>query len=161
MEHVRGQLEKRLGHFRRDRAEKSPKFVSFDKVLDSPNLHLIPQTLRLKSMQTVIHDRQTSPQDFIETVDAYCDAIVENALSCLPFDPQIVETSAAGTFEGVSFSANVGFPNSSQRLPFSKFGHLLCFRFVVFRLRDLEILLLIVCEDTKKMCLWESWSSSN
>lgn len=64
-------------------------------------LHVLPQTDRLRSLHTVIRDRDAARADFVLTAAQIFRLLVEAALDLLPFVPRPVQTPVGETYHGL------------------------------------------------------------
>ncbi|MBW4701826.1 MULTISPECIES: uracil phosphoribosyltransferase [unclassified Micromonospora] len=70
-------------------------------------LHLLPQTNRLRSLHTVIRDRDASRADFVQTSAQIFRQLLDTALDLLPVVPQQVRTPVGQTYHGLRPAAPV------------------------------------------------------
>jgi uracil phosphoribosyltransferase len=64
-------------------------------------LHVLPQTDRLRSLHTVIRDRDAARADFVLTAAQIFRLLIETALDLLPFEPRPVQTPVGETYQGL------------------------------------------------------------
>ncbi|MEV6705971.1 uracil phosphoribosyltransferase [Micromonospora wenchangensis] len=70
-------------------------------------LHLLPQTNRLRSLHTVIRDRDASRADFVQTSAQIFRQLLDTALDLLPVVPAPVRTPVGQTYHGLRPAAPV------------------------------------------------------
>lgn len=71
------------------------------------HLHLLPQTNRLRSLHTVIRDRDACRADFVQTSAQIFRLLIETALDLLPVEPRQVRTPVGHTYHGLRPAAPV------------------------------------------------------
>jgi uracil phosphoribosyltransferase len=70
-------------------------------------LHLLPQTNRLRSLHTVIRDRDAARADFVQTAGQIFRLLLETALDLLPVESREVRTPVGQTYRGLRPAAPV------------------------------------------------------
>ncbi|WP_422755732.1 uracil phosphoribosyltransferase [Micromonospora sp. WMMD708] len=70
-------------------------------------LHLLPQTNRLRTLHTVIRDRDASRADFVQTSAQIFRQLLDTALDLLPVVPAPVRTPVGQTYHGLRPAAPV------------------------------------------------------
>lgn len=74
---------------------------------DDPNLHILPQTTRLRALHTIIRDRATTRQDFVFHSARVIRLLIESALDRLPCTPCVVQTPVGETYQGLRLASRV------------------------------------------------------
>jgi uracil phosphoribosyltransferase len=64
-------------------------------------VHLLPQTMLLRAMHTVIRDRAADRDDFVTTSSRVMRQLIEAGLELLPFEPHEVRTPVGETYHGL------------------------------------------------------------
>jgi len=67
----------------------------------SSKIHILPQTKRLRSLHSIVRDRNTKQEDFVFYSDQIVRLLLEAGTDLLPFRPQIVTTPVGETYEGL------------------------------------------------------------
>ncbi|KAF8477561.1 uridine kinase family-domain-containing protein [Kalaharituber pfeilii] len=73
----------------------------------SANVDALPDTAQMKGMHTIIHNRETSREDFIFYFDRMSTLLVERAMNCLPYNFRGVTTPLNQQYNGQKLVAEV------------------------------------------------------
>lgn len=90
-----------LGPSYRPDSEKPTATVS--RRVDSPNVHVLPQTPQLIALLTMIRDQDTPRADFIFYSNRIIRLLVEEGLNHLPVVPHTVTAPTGKDYTGVKF----------------------------------------------------------
>lgn len=71
------------------------------------NVYLLPQSNYLRSMHTIIRDRQGSRADFVACSHRIIQLLLEASVELLPFDKRDVTTPVGETYLGLSLAARL------------------------------------------------------
>jgi uracil phosphoribosyltransferase len=74
---------------------------------EDPNLHILPQTKRLRALQTIIRDATATRQDFVFYSGRIIRLLIEYALDQLPYTPCSAQTPVGETYHGLRLAAPV------------------------------------------------------
>eukprot|EP01120_Amphizonella_sp_Union-15-10_P001660 TRINITY_DN1180_c0_g1_i1.p1 TRINITY_DN1180_c0_g1~~TRINITY_DN1180_c0_g1_i1.p1 ORF type:complete len:220 (-),score=28.02 TRINITY_DN1180_c0_g1_i1:100-759(-) len=70
-------------------------------------VHVLRSTSQIKSMHTIIRDKNTTREDFIFYADRLIRLLVEEGLSYLPFNEKTVTTPTGADYKGVQFTSHI------------------------------------------------------
>ncbi|MFI2346541.1 uracil phosphoribosyltransferase [Streptomyces sp. NPDC019443] len=84
----------------------STKLPSIEEYLGS-NVHLLPQTDYLRSLHTVIRDRNARRDDFVLTSESIIRMLIEAGLNLLPLEKCEVTTPVGATYEGLRLPSRI------------------------------------------------------
>lgn len=71
------------------------------------NMHVLKYTPQLKSLYTIIRDRNTAREDFIFYSDRIIRLLVEEGLNLLPISSKTITTPTSSTFSGSVFKGDI------------------------------------------------------
>ena len=94
-----------LGPSYRPTSEKPTATVS--RPVDTPNVHILPQTPQLIALLTMIRDKDTSRADFIFYSNRIIRLLVEEGLNHLPVNTHTVTSPVGKDYTGVSFQGKI------------------------------------------------------
>lgn len=73
----------------------------------SPNIKVLKDSNQLKGMHTILHDRDTSREDFVFYFDRISTLLVERAMDHLHYDSAEVQTPLGLSYQGFRLAGEV------------------------------------------------------
>lgn len=76
-------------------------------ITESEMVHLLPQTNQLRTLHSIIRDKNATQEDFVFYSNRIIRQVLETGLGLLPFHSQKVMTPVGETYEGLKLAAKI------------------------------------------------------
>lgn len=90
-----------------DMENNEEKTVMTMTLAPAATVHLLPQTVQLRALHTVVRDRTSSRTDFVVCADRIIRLVVETGLGLLPHERHVVRTPVGAEYEGLRAATDV------------------------------------------------------